>query len=236
MNMHVATVVAVCMLLLSPQAFALTFNESSDAGVTMATATSVPGGTTTITGSIVNTTVNDADLYHIRVPTSGSFTIEAKANVTDTPDMNLMVFNSTGHLMAGDDDDNSSCTPVTSLGSLDSCLTLTLAAGDYYVAVGTNNIGAFQNAADVLTDSYFGDDDSGILSPPSTEAIGLVASEDDLGNDEGNYTINFSAPTSSLSQGGATAASIPTLSEWGMILLWGLLALGAVFTLRRQRL
>jgi hypothetical protein len=228
MNMQVTRVVAVCMMLLSPQAFALTFNESSDAGVTMGTATSVPAGTTLITGSIVNTTENDVDLYLIHVPASGSFTIEAKANVVDVPDMNLLVFDSTGHFIAGDDDNNSSCTNMTPLNGYDSCLTLTLTAGDYYIAVGNNNIGAFQTPGDV-PGGYFADNDSGILASPSPEVIGLVASENSLGNDEGGYTINLNAaPVSS-------ATSIPTLSEWGMIILSSLLALGAVLTLRRQR-
>jgi len=44
-----------------------------------------------------------------------------------------------------------------------------------------------------------------------------------------NVISNFSAPSV------APPASIPTLSEWGMILLSSLLALGTILTLRRQR-
>ncbi len=55
----------------------------------------------------------------------------------------------------------------------------------------------------------------------------------------GGHDFYYSAITSSsLNAGGPTIAaptSIPTLSEWGMITLSGLLALGSIFTLRRRR-
>ena len=214
---------------LGQQALAAPFSEGADAGYTMATATVVPGGTTTINGSITNTTVNDVDLYRIAVTTSGPFTIEAKANVPNMPDMNLLVFDSAGHMLAGDDDNDSGCTVITSLNGYDSCLTLNLTAGTYYIAVGTNNIGAFVSPADVPS-GYFASNDSGILSLPSAEVVGLVASESSLGNDEGAYTINFSAATGGAA---AVATAVPTLGEWALVILFGLLAVTGLVARRR---
>jgi len=48
---------------------------------------------------------------------------------------------------------------------------------------------------------------------------------------QATQSISMAAPAAT-----GTAAAIPTLSEWGMLILSGLLALGAFATLRRQRL
>lgn len=53
-------------------------------------------------------------------------------------------------------------------------------------------------------------------------------SEDGCCGASTNVITNFSAPT-------AAAIAVPTLSEWGMIMLSCLLALGAAFSLRRRR-
>ncbi len=53
-------------------------------------------------------------------------------------------------------------------------------------------------------------------------------SEDGCCGASTNVVTNFSAPT-------AAAAVIPTLSQWGMIMLSCLLVLGGVFSLRRRR-
>ena len=52
----------------------------------------------------------------------------------------------------------------------------------------------------------------------------------------GTYTFNFGTDTITYIVGTpATTHSVPTLSEWGMIILSSLLALGAMFILRRRR-
>jgi len=58
----------------------------------------------------------------------------------------------------------------------------------------------------------------------------------DLNLVAGTYTFNFGTDTITYIVGTpATTHSVPTLSEWGMIILSSLLALGAMFTLRRRR-
>ncbi len=52
----------------------------------------------------------------------------------------------------------------------------------------------------------------------------------------GTYTFNFGTDTITYIVGTPdTTHSVPTLSEWGMIILSSLLALGAMFVLRRRR-
>jgi hypothetical protein len=55
----------------------------------------------------------------------------------------------------------------------------------------------------------------------------------------GTYTFDFGTDTITYIVGTPatthTTHSVPTLSEWGMVILSGLLALGAIFRLRRRR-
>ena len=75
------------------------------------------------------------------------------------------------------------------------------------------------------------------VSPGSTVTGMSAGSCIIAANQAGNGSYN-AAPqvTQSFNIANAVATSIPTLSEWGMILLSALLALGALFTLRRSRL
>ena len=208
-------------MLAAAGANAQVFVESSDAPATLAGATAVPAGTTQIDGEIINTvTSEDVDTYRIVVPVSGNFTIEAIADVNGDPDMNLLVFNSAGQALAGDDDDNSSCTVITSLDSLDSCLTLNLAAGTYFISVGDNNIGAFESLADYQAGiNDFMDNDSGILPSPSVELAVIAGRESgpDPDQDEGGYVINFS--TALGGSAGSDTQAIPVLPAWALALL-----------------
>jgi hypothetical protein len=63
------------------------------------------------------------------------------------------------------------------------------------------------------------------------DTVGFMINCTDCGLGPANVTIsNFNGPAAS-----AAPTSIPTLSEWGMIVLSTLLALGTILTLRRQR-
>ncbi|MFA3791087.1 DVUA0089 family protein [Aliiglaciecola sp. SL4] len=178
-------------LLLSSQASATLITETTDAGNTMPTAMVLAAGTTSINGTIGDS--QDTDLFKFTLDVASIFTIEVK-EVSSALDMNLIVFNSLGQGLAGDDDDSEGCSIITSLGSLDSCLTLSLTAGDYFFAVGDNNMAAFENILDFNNAVDFIDNDWGILPVPTTERLGLVGPEfgPTVINDIGDYVVNFS--------------------------------------------
>ncbi|MSP67551.1 MAG: hypothetical protein EXQ96_05560 [Alphaproteobacteria bacterium] len=108
---------------------AVVVTESGDAGNTPATAQVLPGATTEITGEIGDG--QDTDLYKFTLIADGTVTTNMHSPVRD---VNLIVFNGLGQGLAGDDDDDSSCTPIDALAGFDSCLTLELTAGVYYFA------------------------------------------------------------------------------------------------------
>ena len=187
------------LLAISSHTRAAVYVEHPDASAFRSSAQEVPDGTTSISGDILNVGLDsDVDLYRIELYSGGPFTIEVLEEDAAL-DMNLLVFNASGQFLAGDDDDNSDCTPIEGLGNRDSCLTLNLGAGIYYFAVGDNNIGAYTTEQEYLNDEAdFYDNDSGILGSPSTEIMFMVGDEvgrrsdtDDL-NDEGSYRVNFS--------------------------------------------
>jgi len=225
-------------LLAAAGASAQVFVESSDAPATLADATLVPAGTTQIDGEIINTVTNeDVDTYRIVVPVSGNFTIEAIADVNGDPDMNLLVFNQAGQALAGDDDDGSACTVITSLDSLDSCLTLNLTAGTYFISVGDNNIGAFESLADYQAGTNdFMDNDSGILPSPSVEIAVIAGRESgpDPDQDEGGYVINFSIALGGSGFTGSPTQPVPVLPVWAFVLL--IVALGGLGLHRYRQL
>jgi len=192
-------------------AAAVPFTETTDAGRDMASAIVLPDGTTSINGQIVNTAISDVDLYKFSLSAMTTLTIRM---LFPGEDANLILFNGLGQGLAGDDDDGSSCADSAGLGSLDSCLTLSLAAGDYFLGAGDNNMGAFENAADAAAGTNdFIDNDFGILSVPTTETLGLIGAESgdtDL-NDEGPYTIEFSEAVSGPVAAVPLPATLPLL-------------------------
>lgn len=219
MNARTLSGVALAGLLGASAAWAFNFNESTDAGFTMATATVLPQGTTAVTGTIVNTTESDVDLFRFSLDAETAFTIDVLSSDFDA---NLILFNGNGQGLAGDDDGG--------LG-LDSRLTLTLAAGTYFFAVGGNNMGAFASQADYEAATDFIDNDSGILGSPTVETLGRVGAESgptDI-NGQGAYSVTFSDPVS-----GPAATAVPTLPIWLLGMLGGLLAFVGTRQLRRS--
>lgn len=220
-------ILAAIMVLASPQIWAVPVSEGPDAGNTILGANRLFANTTSVNGTLGND--QDADLFRFTLDANSTFTIEV-LEIDPALDMNLLVFNSSGQALAGDDDNNSACTPVTTLGSLDSCLTLALVAGDYFFAVGDNNISAFVNTTAFNTATNFFSNDDGIRIAPTLEMLGLVGAQGgpaDL-HDVGRYLVNFSQP---LGGGPAPPVPIPSLSNWGLVLLAALLG---VIGLRRR--
>jgi len=229
--------IASSSLMLSTVVMADTYIENPDASAFRSSARVLPAGTTTVSGEILNVGLDsDVDLYKMGVSGTEQFTIKAKALGEDPDlDMNLLVFNARGQFLAGDDDNDEDCVDDGDLESLDSCLTLNLTRGDYYVAVGDNNIGAYTSKQEYLDDELdFEDNDSGILDEPSTEIMFMVGDEsgrasdtDDL-NDEGPYSVTFSRQTVST----ADAISVPALPLFGLGILVSLLGLSGLRKLR----
>jgi hypothetical protein len=156
----------------------------------MDTALVLSDSTNVINGEIENN--QDTDLFSFSLLFTQTITIEV-LQLSAALDMNLLFFNALGQALAGDDDDNNDCTATAVLGSLDSCLTLNLAAGDYFFGVGDNNIGAFESLVDFTDRNDFFDNDNGILSTPTTEILGLIGPEGgpNAENDFGFYKVNL---------------------------------------------
>jgi len=206
-------------------AMATTLTEVTDAGNTMATAIVLPAGTTSINGTIEDG--QDTDLYKLTLDTDVTITIEM---LFPSADANLIVFNGLGQGLAGDDDNESSCSPISSLGFLDSCLTLTLVAGDYFFGVGNDNIAAFESVADFNAANGtidFIDNDFGILGSPTVETLGLIGREGGplSDGDTGSYTVNLSIAA------GGGAAPVP---EPSTMLLLGTGLAGIIAWRRKQ--
>lgn len=203
-------------LALSAGAAAQTFNESGDAGQTLATAQAVPPGTTTIKGNLQ--TEGDVDLYRFTLSASGSITIRGYGDEASETcriiDANLILFNSAGLPLWGNDDgyDATIC--------LGSEIVLNLPAGTYYLAFGDNNIEAMNSSNVEICSNDDGDCSAG------TTPLSYFESS---GDDTGPYTITFSR---ALGSSGTTAVPGPT----GFILLPLLVALGLIGgrTLRRR--
>jgi hypothetical protein len=224
--------------LMSTSALAQVTSESGDAGNSLATAQSVNPGTTQINGTIgadafdplAGRVEPDVDMYEFVLGSGTTLTIQVNANVPGDPDMNLLVFNASGQFLAGDDDNDGSCSNVVPfLDGLDSCLTLSLSAGTYYFAVGENNIGAFETVADFLfsRSDYFESNDSGILGSPTTETVaiaGAVSNPPSDPDEQGPYTVYFSSAVNG-SATASTISTVPVMPVWLLGLMIGLLGL-----------
>ncbi len=185
------------------------YTEAGDAGQTLGTAQSVAANTTQINGTLG--VAGDVDLYKLVFAANATVTFYAPASNIDS---NLILFDAAGHGLWGDDDGG---------GGLDSQIVFNVTPGTYYLAFGDNNIAA----RDSSNNAFCSNDDGDCTDDP----ISVLDNFYSAGTDTGPYTITLSSPAG----GTSTTQAIPTLSEWGMILLAGLLALGTALTMRRQR-
>ena len=184
---------AVCLaasFALSPLAQASLITETTDAPNYLADAMVVGSDTTQILGQLSHG--QDADVFKFTLTSNAILTIEVM-EISPELDMNLLVFNALGQGIAGDDDNNDSCNAVSVLSSLDSCLTLTLSAGDYFFGVGDNNIGAFESEDAYNNANDFFDNDFGILDNPTSKIAVLIGPEGgpSINGDIGDYQINL---------------------------------------------
>ena len=113
--------IALSASAISNQAGATVFSESVDAGITLATATVLPGGTDVINGSIGSPNNSDvADVFRFTWA-GGIFS----ALTTAGSDPMLWVFDLAGTMLAFDDDSS----------GLQAALSINLAAGDYLLGL-----------------------------------------------------------------------------------------------------
>lgn len=202
---------------LSAGVAAQTFNEVGDAGQTLATAQVVPGGVTVIQGNLQ--TPGDVDLYRFSLSTAGRVTIRGwsgtYAGSDCSIDSNLILFNSAGEPLWGDDDGD----PENCVGSQ---IELNLPVGYFLIAYGGNDI----EALDANGDSICGNDDGECV-----DASSPLGSFDSSGDDIGSYVITFSQSTGGVRN---SIAAVP--GPTGLLLLPLLAVIGFVGsrTLKRR--
>jgi len=173
------------------------FPESIDSGVTETSAVALPPGVNLVTGTLKAGTLgpfaaNPADVVDVDV---FAFTIDKAVNgasitasVAGGGDANLLLLGEGFLGIVGDDDDGP---------GFDSMITRDLAPGTYYIAVGLNNIGAYEATA-VMEGQVLWGNDSGALTPPeSTTPIAFIGSQSSNPADTTgqSYTVTFNFTT-----------------------------------------
>lgn len=196
------------LLLCVPGAFATLFTETSDAGLTVGTAQVVPWGTTDIYGYLDS---HDVDLYQLTFGAAGVF----EFYLGDSPfDDNLVLFDGAGHGIEGDDDGGGWWGDP-----LDAYIGVSLNAGTYLIAVGANNIWAF-------------DSGNGALIGNDSGYVGLTPNVLDYwyadGSGTGNYRLRISPATSS-----PEGSEIPEPSTW-ILVGTGLVSAAGIRRLRHR--
>jgi hypothetical protein len=146
------------------EAKAFTFSEPPDAGAKLnnaadTTGLGAVGSSSTIEGTIARHNpdgdINKADLFQILIDADGDFTATTESRDPNRPDRQpypiedpfLYLFDSTGQLIASDDD---------SAGNRQSSIAQFLTAGNYYVGITKYGHNPLFNASNVLT-GWLGD-------------------------------------------------------------------------------
>lgn len=215
---HNATLTAVALVLLAlgtatQTAQAQVFTETADAGVTIPTSILLPGGITTVNGTI--SARGDLDLFAFYLDTSNTVTFLSNNSPFDD---NLLLFNGNGQGIGASDDQGGGP------DGLDSRITIALTPGLYYIGAGVNNIEADTDNGTFIFDDDFGDS-NGVIGGPTALSIGFLAQQS--GGQTGSYTLTFST---------ATANAPTAVPEPGSIaLLAGMGAVGAGFLRRRKQ-
>lgn len=128
---------AAAIASLTTNTWAAAFNETTDAGSTIASAVQVPGGATSITGSLSST--DKVDIFGFNWG-GGGFFVNTSTTSWDTQ---LFLFDSAGHGLYANDDGGS-------FGfGLGSYLDAVLSAGQYFLAITEYNLDA-RNLANQL--------------------------------------------------------------------------------------
>jgi hypothetical protein len=177
------------------------FPESSDAGVSETSAAVLPPRVNGVTGTLKAGTLgpfalNPADVVDVDV---FAFTIDKAvtgASITaivagGVGDANLLLLGEGFLGIEGDDDDG------LGLNGLDANITRDLAPGTYYIAVGLNNIGAYEATAVMEGQELWGNDQGALTPPNSTTPIAFIGSQDANADDTTgqSYTVTFNFTT-----------------------------------------
>lgn len=219
---------AACLTALTSPLHAVIFVEpTSDAGQTLATATTAPGTVgTTLTG-IQGTfgSETDADLYQINISSPSQFsatTVNAYTNAGGQ-DTELTLFSSTGVAIALNDDATGTTTDSTL--PLGNSLYANLAAGTYYLGVAQSGNEAVNSASQTL---FVGLNQSGdttaIRGPASGRNPNTLSTFNGAnagnGGGAGQYEVDFGL------------VAVPEPSTWATL---GLGACAAAFAFLRRR-
>lgn len=138
------TASAILSVLLAGGASAVPFAENGDAGQLIGTAQSVPGGTTSITGTIASST--DADLYRFGHP-GGEFGATTVGQPGTLGDTQLFLFDAAGNGIIANDDS----------GGLRSNLSLaSLAAGTYLLGISGFNLDPSDGVSLIFPNTFSG--------------------------------------------------------------------------------
>lgn len=174
------------------------FVESTDAGANEATAAELPFGSEEISGTLKSGATGpfgldpvDVDVFcfHLSSPVMG-------ASIQVFPvgfDSNLLLLRDGFLGVWGDDNGGIG----GAFGNADSGIVTDLPAGTYYIAVGKNDIGAYDAEASTAGEILWGNDTgevTGGLADTPVAFIGSVSSDPD-DTEEDSYTIRFNFTT-----------------------------------------
>lgn len=159
-------------------AHATVFTETVDVGQTLATATDLPGGTTSITGTLSG---GNADLFRFGWG-GGAFNVNTN---TSTGDTQLSLFDAAGLGLIHDDDSGGFAGPAV-------ISTAALAAGIYYLGVSTYN-----NDPVSAGGAIFPTGNPGPFGPTGPGG-GQSLTGWSGGGSSSNYVVNFRVATTSV--------------------------------------
>lgn len=204
MNKRLFSATSVAFLALTALAQGATISEVGDAGSTVGTVQNIGSGVDVIQGSIGVT--GDSDLYRVFFNFTGVLTIRVFDTTGNSWDPNLLVFNSAGNPIGGDDDGNG-----TGPSGWDSRLDINITPGFYYIGVGPNNSSGW----DASDQFILGNDDG--LSP--SNPAGVLSYIVGGGQGPGSYDLTFSTNS-------AEGGDVPEPSTFAL-LGGALIAIGA---------
>ena len=158
-------------ILALPSAQATTFVESTDAGVTEATAITLPPGTTQINGTLKAGTLGpfsgdpvDVDVYCFTI---GETVPLPSIQVTGAFNTNILILREGFFGVEGNDGAGN-----------DSMVSALLPAGTYYIAIGQDNIAAFPFGATMVGDQTWDNDTGQVPGPEQMVPIAFIGARE----------------------------------------------------------